>query len=128
MNAEQRKWVIGAFMAVALLVGFILMQALLKIAGVWDLEARIKSIEMIIRVGSILVGAGVFVGLLKHPVSNQFTTEVVSELMRVTWPTPKDTSSATVIVVIMVVVTGIILGSMDVVWASLVQRLIALNF
>jgi preprotein translocase subunit SecE len=121
MNAENRKWVLGGFIAIAMLVGYILMQTLFKLAGIWDLEARVKSIDLVIQIGSLLVAFGVFFFLTKHEKSNQFTTEVVTELSRVTWPTQKETTSATMIVIVMVIVTGVILGLLDYVWARLIQ-------
>ena len=47
--------------------------------------------------------------------------EVMVELSRVAWPTQKDTSSATLVVMIMVIVSGMILGLLDYFWIQLIK-------
>ncbi|OFZ79094.1 MAG: preprotein translocase subunit SecE [Bdellovibrionales bacterium RIFOXYD1_FULL_53_11] len=77
-----------------------------------------------VRIVSIVVGAITFAVLYKHEQVNRFMNEVVVELSRVTWPTQKETSSATVIVIIMVMISGLILGFLDYVWTKVVQLII----
>ena len=47
--------------------------------------------------------------------------EVASELKKVTWPTAKEVRTATVIVVIMTIISAGILFSFDLVWSSLTE-------
>ncbi|OGD43298.1 preprotein translocase subunit SecE [Candidatus Azambacteria bacterium RIFOXYD1_FULL_42_11] len=62
-----------------------------------------------------------FLALLRNQKANKFMNEVMVELSRVTWPTQKETSSATFIVIIMVLISGLILGLLDYVWTKLLQ-------
>ena len=121
MESQHQKWVNLSYLAVAALFGYIVFFFGLRIAGTWDLEARVRNIDLIIRVLSIVFGALLFLVLYKNEKSNQFMNEVVVELSRVTWPTQKETSSATFIVIIMVLISGVVLGFLDYVWIALLK-------
>ena len=45
--------------------------------------------------------------------------EVTRELEKVTWPTRKETSAATVVVIVTVLISALILSSFDVLWSKL---------
>jgi preprotein translocase subunit SecE len=121
MESQHQKWVNLSYLALAALVGYVVFTATSKIVGAYDLEARVKNIELILRVVSVAAGAILFTVLFRNNRSNQFMNEVVVELSRVTWPTQKDTASATMIVVVMVVVSGMVLGFLDYLWVRLLQ-------
>jgi len=89
--------------------------------GAYDLEVRIRNIDLVLRGLAVLAGGLLFVGLYRSEQANQFMNEVVVELSRVTWPTTKDTSSATMIVIVMVLISGIVLGLLDYCWIQLLK-------
>jgi preprotein translocase subunit SecE len=47
--------------------------------------------------------------------------EVASELKKVTWPTAKEVRSATLVVVVMAIISAIILGLFDLAWSNLTE-------
>ena len=47
--------------------------------------------------------------------------EVAAELKKVTWPTMKDVHMATIMVIIMTIISALILGLFDFVWANLTK-------
>lgn len=47
--------------------------------------------------------------------------EVASELRKVTWPTAKEVRSATLVVIVMAIVSAVILGLFDLVWSNLTE-------
>ena len=47
--------------------------------------------------------------------------EVASELKKVTWPTGKEVRTATVVVIVMAIISAIILGLFDFVWSNLTE-------
>ncbi len=49
--------------------------------------------------------------------------EIASELRKVTWPTKKETQLGTIVVIVMVIVSAIILGAFDAVWAMLTDAI-----
>jgi len=117
---NRQTYVNLSFLAVAALVAYVLFALAGKIAGTYDLEARIPNIDLVLRGVSILVGAIVFFVLYRNDQSNQYMNEVVVELSRVTWPAGKETYRATIVVVIMVMIAGFCLGGLDWVWTQLV--------
>ena len=49
--------------------------------------------------------------------------EIAGELKKVTWPTKKETQLGTIVVIVMVIVSAIILGAFDMVWAALTDAI-----
>ncbi len=47
--------------------------------------------------------------------------EVASELKKVTWPTGKEVRSATVVVIVMAIISAVILGLFDFAWSNLTE-------
>jgi preprotein translocase subunit SecE len=121
MENQYQKWVNLALIAVGALLAFVFHELTMRLVSLYDLETRVRDIDLVIQGVSLLLGSATFLVLRRHPVSNQFTNEVVEELSRVTWPTQKETSSATVVVIIMVLISGVILGALDYLWTRLLQ-------
>lgn len=121
MEGQNQKWVNLSYLALAALLGFLVSAFMAKVVGIYDLEARVRNIDLIVRGLSVLAGAILFFALWRNEKVNQFMNEVVVELSRVTWPTQKETTSATMIVIVMVVVSGMILGLLDYLWTTLLK-------
>jgi len=121
MESQYQKWVNLSYLVLAILFGYIIFSVAGKIVGAYDLEARVRNIELILRGVSVLAGVLVFLLLYRNDQANQFMNEVVAELGRVTWPSQKDTTSATMIVIVMVVVSGMILGLLDYFFVQLLR-------
>jgi len=47
--------------------------------------------------------------------------EVAGELKKVTWPSAKEVRAATVVVIVMAIISAIILGLFDMVWSNLTE-------
>jgi preprotein translocase SecE subunit len=124
MENQRQKWVNLVFTAVALVVAAILFVALTKIAAIYNLESSLKSIDLVIRLGSIVLGAGLGLGLYLNDASNAFTNEVVLEMTRVTWPATKESMNATIWVILFVLVAGAVLGAFDSLWAWIIKIII----
>jgi len=74
---------------------------------------------------AIALGAAVFV--IRHGPTFQLANEVVDELAKVTWPTREETGSATVVVIVTVVVCSAYLGVFDAVWLSLTNWILGVH-
>ena len=122
-NVQLHKKVVSvSFLALAALVAFIVLSALLKLSSVYDLESKFRSIEYVFRIASVLIGAEVFVVLYKTPTVVVFSDEVVSELLeKVTWPSSKETTVATGLVLIIVGIASLFLALSDWVSTSVLQ-------
>ena len=121
MENQNQKWVNLSYLAASVLFGYIVFLVIGRIVGIYDLETRVRNIDLILRGVSVLVGGLLFIVLYKNEKSNQFMNEVVVELSRVTWPSQKETTSATFIVIVMVVISGMVLGLLDYFWVQLMK-------
>lgn len=121
MENQHQKWVNAAYLGAALLVSYVLYEGAATLSSAYDLEARIKSIDLILRVASVALAGLVFLGFYLSQSVNQFMAEVADELSRVTWPSQKDTSTSTAVVIIMVIASGLALGFMDYVWTAVMK-------
>jgi preprotein translocase subunit SecE len=121
MESQFQKWVNLSYLAVAALLGYLILTLASKVVGTYDLETRIRNVELIVQIGSFAVGGILFFILYRNDKANQFMNEVMLELSRVTWPTTKETSSATFVVIIMVLISGMLLGLLDYFWTSLMK-------
>lgn len=121
MESQHQKWVTISYIAVAALVAYVFSALAFQLAGTFDWEAKLRNIDVVIPVASIVVGAILFFVLYRNDRTNQFMNEVVVELSRVTWPSQKETVSATIVVLIMVLISGLILGALDYLWTVLLQ-------
>lgn len=121
MESQYQKWVNLSYLAAALLFGYIVFSTSNKIVGAYDLEVRVRNIELILRGVAVVAGALLFTVLYRHEKANQFMNEVMVELSRVIWPTQKETSSATGVVIVMVLISGLVLGFLDYCWIHLLK-------
>jgi preprotein translocase SecE subunit len=121
MESNYQKWVNLSYLAVAILLGYLVFSLAAKVVGIYDLETRVRNVELIIR-GLSMVAAGIlFLVLYRNQQANQFMNEVMVELSRVTWPTQKETINGTIVVIIMVIFSGLVLGLLDYLWTTLLK-------
>jgi preprotein translocase SecE subunit len=124
MESQFQKWVNLSYLAMAALLGYLVFALSAKLVGVYDLETRVHSIGLILQIAGVVIAGIVFVVLYQNDNANQFMNEVMLELSRVSWPTTKETSSSTVVVMIMVLISGLILGFFDYLWVSALKWLL----
>lgn len=73
---------------------------------------------------SILAGSiAVITGIVLYRNDRIYTlaNEVTGELKKVTWPTAKEVRAATIVVMVMAVISAIVLGVFDLVWSNLTE-------
>jgi preprotein translocase subunit SecE len=113
VNLGLERWVQFAFIGAALFAFWFLDNF---IHAVWNIFAEPD--PTLVTASSALVSiVGAFV-LYRAPTINEWAHEVAAELSKVTWPTRKETRSATVIVLIVSVIAAAILGLFDAAWAA----------
>jgi len=69
--------------------------------------------------GAVALGAGVV--LYRNDRVYTLANEVAAELKKVTWPTWKEIRTATMVVVVMSIISAMILGVFDLVWTNLTE-------
>lgn len=113
MESTYQKYVNIVYLLLAVLLSYIVFSGGMKLVAVTDLESRFKQAELALRGLSVLMGVVLYVVLYRHEQANQFFNEAVAELTRVSWPTNKEVGAATFIVIVMVLISGFILGLLD---------------
>jgi preprotein translocase SecE subunit len=121
MESQFQKWVNLSYLAAAALLGYLVFALSSKLVGTYDLETRVHNIGLIVQIASVVAGGILFLVLYRNDDANQFMNEVMLELSRVTWPTQKETTSSTIVVIIMVLLSGLILGLLDYFWVTLLK-------
>ena len=120
MQGTQR-YVIFAYLAIGVLLWLTLDRlfgAVLYAVDVPD-PGLIGSRFTLTSLVALIVAAGAGVAAYKHQRANTFSTEVVEELLKVTWPSRKETYNSTIVVIVTTVIISVILGLFDLVWAKL---------
>lgn len=74
-----------------------------------------------ISAASALIALITGVALYRNDRVYTLANEVSGELKKVTWPTAKEVRSATIVVIVMAVISAVILGAFDLVWSNLTE-------
>jgi len=102
------------------LCGAVLMFYLLQwsIDWVWGYFATAPS-DFSISLMSALIATITGIVAYKNDRAYGLANEVSSELKKVTWPTAKEVRAATLVVIVMAIISAVILGLFDLVWSNL---------
>lgn len=105
-------------------VGCLLAAFLLAKTGDWVWSYFAKPNQLLLSVGSFALAAAATVGAYRSDRVFTAAYDVTQELEKVTWPERKETSAATVIVIVTVLVSGLILWMFDLILGGLANLLI----
>jgi preprotein translocase subunit SecE len=108
----SNRWAHLMFVFGGLLACFLMVKAT---EWVWGYFGKPKAIYA----DAIGIAIGVIITLIAWRRKSTFTkaTEITMELKKVTWPTRKETSAATVVVIVTVIISAMILGLFDLIWS-----------
>ena len=98
-------------------VGALLAAFLLSKAGDWVWSYFAKPNDLVINGVAVLAAAGAALVAYKNERVFAAATEVTRELEKVTWPTRKETSAATIVVIVTVAIAALVLTAFDYVWS-----------
>ena len=91
-----------------------------SIDWVWGYVATPPS-EFKISIASAVIAVVAGVVLYRNDRVYTLANEVAGELKKVTWPTAKEIRTATMVVVVMSIISAVILGVFDLVWTNLTE-------
>jgi preprotein translocase subunit SecE len=106
------RWVHMMFAFGGLVLSFLLVK---MTEWVWGFFGKPRAMYADI----IGIALGVVIALLAWRNQNLFNraSEITTELKKVTWPTRKETSAATMVVIVTVIISAILLSVFDVIWS-----------
>jgi preprotein translocase subunit SecE len=100
-------------------IGALLAAFILSKAGDWVWSYFAKPNDLVVTMGALLVAVSATVIAYKNERVFAAAIEVSRELEKVTWPTRKETSAATVVVIVTVAISALVLSGFDFIWAAL---------
>jgi preprotein translocase subunit SecE len=100
-------------------VGALLAAFILSKAGDWVWSYFAKPNDLVVNAIALVIAASAAYLAYRNERVFAATVEVTRELEKVSWPTRKETSAATVVVIVTVAVSALVLSGFDVVWAAL---------
>lgn len=105
------------------LVGAVILFYLLQwsIDWVWGFFGTVTISET--KISLIAAAAATITAIVLYRNDRVYTlaNEVATELKKVTWPTAKEVRTATIVVVVMAIISAIILGLFDILWSNLTE-------
>jgi len=110
--------------ALGLLVAFVTHLMMQFLAQSFVFFARAESNDLLSNGIPVALGAIVFFSMQFNSHTQTFAEGVVSELRKVVWPSRKDTSLMTVVVVITLLISGVIVGVYDSIWAYVINSIV----
>lgn len=108
------RYVQFAFFALGVIVFWTLDRV---ITVVWDNFQEPP--ELTVSLIAAVLAAVICVTLYRNEAVHKFSSEVVAELARVTWPSRDETWAATVVVIVASIIAAVILGGYDALWSAL---------
>ena len=105
-------------------IGILVIAFLLFKTGDWVWSYFAKPNELLLQ--ALALGVGLTVGLVAYRNKRVFATteEVTDELKKVNWPSRKETYYATIVVIVMVVISTLVLSTFDVIWSFLAGKIL----
>lgn len=108
----ERKYVQLMFLTGGMILAYVLVMATDWVWGYFEKPPR-----MYVNLVGILTAATATWLLWRHRQTQQSASETVAELRKVTWPTRKETSQATIVVIVTVIIASIFLQIFDAFWS-----------
>lgn len=120
-----QRYVYAAYMAFALLAAFLIAKAGHSAwfrLGQWKPELGEPKDELVFPVAGIL---GVLIALYywRKPEARQYSDEVAEELSKVTWPSRKEVTNSTTVVVLTTVFATVFFALMDRFWSFITDKI-----
>jgi preprotein translocase subunit SecE len=107
------RWVQIGFIGVALLLVWLTGNI---VSTVWYIWADPD--ESLVSLASVVGGVAGAMFLYRNATAHAFALEISEELAKVSWPTRKETSSSTIVVVVTSIICAIMLFLFDTIWSS----------
>jgi preprotein translocase subunit SecE len=108
------RWIGTVFGVVALILFWVLAKA---ITLVWERFAEPH--DLAISVASFGLAGVLTMLIYSQPKVKELAYDIVGELAKVSWPTRKETSASTVVVIIASMIAAAIVGTFDAIWSAI---------
>jgi len=124
LGKDNKKLITVSFV-IAGMLGYFVIKMLLEVAAAsFGPIARYYDMDIVQHGIPVAVGVFTFAWLQLRKKTVDWADEVVSEVRKVVWPSRKDTTAMTIVVCIMLVLSGVMLGVYDLVSGFIVEQIV----
>lgn len=124
MEKTNSKILTVSFAVASALLGLTISLLIKALAGAFGVIARFADNDIVRHGLPVAVGVVVFAVLQFNPKVIAWGNDVVAEVRKVVWPSRKDTTAMTIVVVIMVLISSVIISTFDLVSGFLINNFI----
>lgn len=124
MVKENSKILTVSFLLGGVIVAIVVNALFTAFAASWTFVAKAYAMETVRHGLPVGLGMITFFILQFHPKALSYSDEVVTEIKKVVWPSRKDTTAMTIVVSIMLLISGFILGFFDLISNELVKLML----
>ncbi len=127
-NNTNNKIITVSFMVSGILIGIVVSVVMTTMAALaTGAVGRFLAQDIVLHGVPVAIGIVAFLALQFNRSVLEWAGEVVSEIRRVVWPSRKDTTSMTIMVCVMLIVSGIVFGVLDMASGVVVNWLLKQN-
>ena len=128
MENTNNKIVTVSFMLAGILLGLVTFVLVDTLAALTTGGLSRTLSQDIVRHGlPVVVGLGAFIFLNVHKGVRSWSDDVATEIRKIVWPSRKDTFAMTIVVCVMVLISGVALGMLDILSGSIIDWLLTRN-
>lgn len=124
MENDNKKIITVSFAVAALLAAYVSNVIIDTLKVTVGFLAQLLSGDLVTHGVPVVVGLGVFIALQFNKKVVQGADEVVVEIRKVVWPSRKDTTAMTIVVCVMVLISGVAFGVFDIVSSYVVNLMV----
>ena len=124
MENSNHKYITICFVGIAICTAYVVSVIMETLSRTWIVFARYLQGDLIIHGLPVTLGIIVFLLLQFNPRVVKRADEVIIEVQKVVWPSRKDTMGMTVVVTIMLIISGILLGIFDLISSYVVNYMV----
>ncbi|HET9619900.1 MAG TPA: preprotein translocase subunit SecE [Kofleriaceae bacterium] len=105
------------FLCGAVLLFYLLQWSIDWVWGYFSTAPGESKISLMAAIGAVVAG----VILYRNDRVYTYANDITTELKKVTWPSAKEVRTATVVVIVMAIISAVILGLFDFAWSNLTE-------
>lgn len=113
MEKTNSKIITLSFAIAGGLAGLVMSMLIKAFAGAFAVVAKAADSDLFRHGLPLIVGFGLFAYLQFSSKRVTWADEVVAEVRKVVWPSRKDTTAMTIVVIVMVIISSVIISSFD---------------
>ncbi len=124
MGNDNKKIVAVSFVCAGILTAIVANLLLDVLASTFGVVARLQDYEIFRHGLPVALGLAAYLSLQLRPSMQLWADEVVSEIRKVVWPSRRDTFAMTVVVCVLLVVSGVAVYACDQISTFLIEKII----